>query len=927
MSDTFEADGTRVPFRPGDTVLEALLRAGQHPTGGGCLCCAGDCPHCLVVVDGEAYARSCQLPARSGLDVRLAHADGNTPPLQGGSPSASRSETGEAAAQHAFADVVVVGQGRAGRAAAERARGESKSVLTLDAQAGQDVVGVYPGPLVVARTLAGMLHVRPEQELVLAPGSAEIQPAVPGAHLRGLLTSRAADRLHQAGLDLGHVVAVGAQPVHCEAEAALGDLVRFEPKDDAPDRLGAVVMRQGGKEVRFACDTASLGLGWSPRAGLSRMARHVVGNVKLETLGSAAEAGDLPTCPPEGTVCPCSQVSVADLERVWNAGFRELELMKRATLAGTGTCQGSCCTPYLRSFIQEHGAELQEPFTARPPVRQPTVEEVAAGAHHHPTARTPLHTEHEALGATFERSGGWWRPWTYGDPNEPLHRPEYDAVREAVSVCDVGTLGKFRVTGPDALAFLELVFPTRIATLKEGRLRYVLLLDERGYVLDDGIVARDGNELLVCFTSGGASFAEMWLRDWVESRPFDARILNETWSLGAINVTGPRAAELLHRLGAGPLPKFGTHGQLDVAGVSCRAYRMSFTGELSYELHHAAADSVALWRKLLEAGEDLGIRPHGLQTLLGLRLEKGHVIVGKDTDYDSTLRRIDHEWAAHLESGDFVGRHATVRTNAIPLNRRLAALEMESPAPVEGAVIWRAPTDGGAPEQSDYAGYTTSCFDSPALGKVVALGWVRQELVDADAALLIDGRPARLTSLPFYDPKGARAKVSVDAPDGTSEPATATAPSSTPLEITRVVAAAERLDGLAAAVTDDIEVELPDDESLAIPAAYRVLRIADDEALVLGLPPTLDPGALVLRETGLALRFARAEESTELLAANCRWKIPAARPAFAQGALADIPVKLLLLSRGTLLFVPSPFADDFDERVPTAAIAPPEHEA
>jgi len=342
--------------------------------------------------------------------------------------------------------------------------------------------------------------------------------------------------------------------------------------------------------------------------------------------------------------------------------------------------------------------------------------------------------------------GGWWRPWTYGDGVA-----EYHAVRHAVSICDVGTLGKFRVSGPDAVRFLDHLYPTRVSTIAVGRSRYAILLSERGYVIDDGMICRDGEtRFTLTFTSGGATQAELWLRDWADSLGADVRILNQTWSCGAINVTGPLATELLLRLGARELPRFLEHAAGDVEGVRCRIYRLSFTGEVSYELHHAAESSVALWRALLDAGRDAGITPHGLETLLRLRLEKGHVIVGQDTDFDSTPRRLGLEWAVRLDKPDFVGRRAVVRTNAIPLDRQLVGLEMNGEAPHEGALIRR---------RDAHAGFVTSSTWSPVLGKTVMLAWLDEAPNSADDLLTIDGHAVRRVATPFYDPEGSRARA------------------------------------------------------------------------------------------------------------------------------------------------------------------------
>jgi glycine cleavage system aminomethyltransferase T len=746
-------DGRPLDFAPGDHILLTMLRAGLHPTGGGCLCLAGDCPHCLATVDGIAYVRTCQTPARPGLLVE-SHPACGYPPLPVGKPNAPA-----VTARNLHCDVVVIGMGAAGQAAADAATQTGKRVITLDAQAGQEVIGIYAGPLVVARTNQGMLHVHAHEEVVVATGAAEIQPVAPGNQLAGIVTPRAASQLVAAGIDLGRVVVIGEQLLPLPSPPQLGEgiagaerglfstvetlggrtqIVRFEGER----RVAAVVVAVDGEERRIVCDTVVVGLGLSPRDGLLRMGH----GLPVRAVGEAAQAADIPPCPLAGTVCTCSGVSVDDLQAVWDRGFREMELLKRATLAGTGACQGAVCLPHLRAFLADRGGKLQAPFTARPVTRQLSMGEVAAGAYQRATPRTALDGEHRRLGAQMDRIGGWWRPWHYGNPLE-----EYWAVREAVSIGDVSTLGKLVVAGADALELLERLYPTKVATIGVGKTRYVLLLDDRGYILDDGLIGKENDACYtLTFTSGGASTAEMWVRDWAESWGLDVRILNQTMSLGAINVTGPLAKTLLARAGLENPPKYMQFVDTTIVGVTCRVYRLSFTGELSYELHHPAEQSAALWQRLLQLGADLGIQPHGIQTLLQLRLEKGHIIVGQDTDFDSTPRRVDMEWAVKLDKEDFVGRQAVLRTNKIPLDKQLVGLEMEGEAPFEGSVLYH---------NGQYAGYVTSSFRSPVLGKTVMLAWLRLSDGRLPEAVLVDGRPARRVAIPFYDKEGARARA------------------------------------------------------------------------------------------------------------------------------------------------------------------------
>lgn len=718
---TFTFDGQSVPLRGGESVLIALLRAGLHPTGGGCLCLAGDCPHCVATVDGVSYVRTCQVLAATGMVVTPHPRDGE-PPL----PDEGR--FGEVPVESVFCDVVVIGQGESGVAAANAAVAAGRQVLTLEAHRGEEAVGIYGGPTVVARTGSGMLHIHC-QEVVVATGASEEQPVVPGSLVSGIVTARAAALLQEAGIDLGRIVTVTSdrRPL------------RFE----GHDRVEAVILanEELADERREECDTVVVDLGLHPRDALARIGH----GLRVTVVGDAAATSALPPPPTAGVVCPCAGVTVEDLESVWGRGFQEMELLKRATLSGTGTCQGAVCLPYLRSFIADHGGAVPAPFTARPLTRQLTMSETAAGFDLSPFRRTGLHEEHVRLGATMDRFGGWWRPWRY-----PEVGAEYWAVRRAVSLGDVGTLGKMVVSGPDAVELLERLYPCRVSDLKPGRTRYALLLDERGYVIDDGLICRDSEtRFFLTFTSGGASFAEMWVRDWAESWGLDVRILDRTMALGAINVTGPLAKELLARAGVDSPPAYMTHGLIDVNEVPCRIVRLSFTGEVSFELHHPSDLSTDLWRLLMELGSDLGIYPHGLDVLFNLRLEKGHFIVGMDSEYDSTPRRLDLEWAVKLDKPDFVGKHAIIRTNRIPLNKRLIGWEMEGPAPVEGAILFK----NDAP-----VGQVTSSRYSRVLEKTVMLGWAR--LIDGEVPgeAVCEGRPTRHVPHPFYDPEGARAR-------------------------------------------------------------------------------------------------------------------------------------------------------------------------
>lgn len=730
-------DGQPIPYRAGDSVSVAVLRAGEHPFQGGTLCLAGDCGNCVAEVDGVAYVRTCQTPARPGLVVRRHPARG-APPVRV-APQTGMTDPPPARripVHRSQSEIVVIGAGESGAAAAAGARRQGLSVTVVDARDGKEAVAIYAGPTVIVRTPDGMTHIHAE-EVIVATGAAELHPICPGNGLIGLVTARAAEQLHAAEVDLGVAVAIGSPPIGVPCTRLSGSLSRIE----GDVKVSAVVtVGEEGRELITPCDTVILGLGRAARDVLMRMAD----DLPVTVVGPAAESFPLPVAAAAGTICPCSGVEVDDLASVWERGFHELELIKRATLAGVGTCQGGVCLPHIRAFIAERSVEIPKPFTARPASRQLTIAEAAAGYHFDAFRRTSLHDEHIALGARMDRFGGWWRPWHYGDPVA-----EYWAVREGVSLGDVSTLGKLVVAGPDVVEFLERLYPVGVADIREGRSRYALLLNEGGHLIDDGMVLRETeSRFVLTFTSAGAGHAEMWVRDWIDTWGLRVHVLDRTMSLGAINVTGPLAARLLERVGLPSAPRFLEHVRADICGVPCHVMRLSFTGETSFELHHAVDRSVELWRRLLANGRDLGIVPHGLQALQGLRLEKGHVIIGLDTELDSTPRRLGMDWAVKMDKADFVGRTALARTAELPDHRRLVGLTMPGSAPLEGSPIW---FDG------DVVGQVSSAFKSPLLGHAVMLGWLKR--TPFPDRVEVDGREAAVIRPPFYDPEGSRARA------------------------------------------------------------------------------------------------------------------------------------------------------------------------
>ena len=342
--------------------------------------------------------------------------------------------------------------------------------------------------------------------------------------------------LRAAGVDLGTTVTVD-----------IAELARFEGADGT---VTHVVFADGRRE---SCDTAIV---TSPTKAPRDLLARMVSDPHVRVVGPAAQRFDLPPVPVDGFVCPCSKITVGDLQMVWDKGFQHLELVKRATLCGTGTCQGGgvhAAPAFVRQ--RQQGVEAA-PFTARPASRQITIAEAAADVF--TSTRSGARrctTSTSQLGAQMDRFGGWWRPWNYGDAMR-----EYWAVREGVSLGDVTHArqdDRLRARrGRGARAPL----PDHVADISPGRCRYVLLLNERGHVIDDGMICRESDDRFVLtFTSGGAAIAEMWVRDWIDTWGLDVHVMDRTMSLGAINVTGPLAGELLRRVGVAEPPKFLQH--------------------------------------------------------------------------------------------------------------------------------------------------------------------------------------------------------------------------------------------------------------------------------------------------------------------------------------------------------------------------------
>jgi sarcosine oxidase, subunit alpha len=709
--------------------------------------------------------------------------------------------------------VVLVDEGRRGQRGddhtsvhrAEELRTQLIGLPDVTVIRGATALGIFEGSLVTA-SQGRFLHLIRSERIIVATGAVEEHPVFPGNDLPGVFLARGASRLARQGLlpgkrlvveartqeavmNLGSLTDLGAQIQAVVVPESLAGMVPSElprivngrvTRAKGRTRVRSVVVELPRGERSIRCDALVVSLGFRARDGLLRQEASDtvcgVGDVvrpgcsleEAEEMGREAGRGcSIPRPEPfpaslpmmgNGFVCLCEDVRSSDLSDAWEEGFTSTELLKRYTTATMGPCQGAMCHNHLRSFVTGRGGGPRQSVatTARPPARPIRLEDMAAGIATDIEYRTGLHDRHVEAGARMEWAGLWKRPSDYGDP-----LGEYWALRSDVSIMDIGTLGKFRIAGVDASLLLDRIFPFCVDRLRPGRVRYSPVLNEAGYMFEESLVCALGGEgYYVTFTSSGADDGEAWLREWVEEWSLSAHVANQTSTLGAINVAGPRARKLLQRLTDDPLDpeslSFMACREIRIAGIPCLCLRVGFVGELSFELHHPASDSARLWDALLEKGSDLGVRPHGLDTVKLARLEKGHILIGQDTDFDTSPAKVGMDWAVDMKKDAFVGRSGLVRLAGIPPVQRLFMIRFEGvAAPIEGSQLFHA---------GRLVGHLTSSQASPILGHGVALGWLKRDgkgfPLQVEALDPAHGPiSGSVTGQPFYDPEGSRVRA------------------------------------------------------------------------------------------------------------------------------------------------------------------------
>jgi len=462
-------------------------------------------------------------------------------------------------------------------------------------------------------------------------------------------------------------------------------------------------------------------------------------------------------------------LQIADIINATRHGYRDIQLVKRFSTVGMGPSQGRhSALPTARLVAQATGRSVSETgvTTARPPFSAESLAHLA-GRHFDPWRVTAMHQRHLALGAEMMPAGNWLRPGWYKTAQQREKKAAVQAetrnVRSNVGLIDVSTLGGIELRGPDAAEFLNRIYTFAFLKQPVGRTRYALMTNEQGVVIDDGVACRlaDHHFYVTATTSGVARVYQSMLQ-WNTRWRLDVDIANVSSAWAAVNLAGPKSREVLNRLcddvdlSADAFPYLACRVG-SVNGIPARLLRVGFVGELGYEIHVPTRYGEALWDALMAAGAPEGIRPFGVEAQRLLRLEKGHVIIGQDTDGMSHPAEINMAWAINRAKPAFVGRRAIDILEAQPPARRLVGFMLPpgSPQPLEGNLV----LDGDR-----ITGNVTSCDYSPTLDAIIGMSCASYSHATPGQRLTIrvqGGREieAEVVKLPFYDAENQRQEL------------------------------------------------------------------------------------------------------------------------------------------------------------------------
>ena len=477
---------------------------------------------------------------------------------------------------------------------------------------------------------------------------------------------------------------------------------------------------------------------------------------------------------------PQNDVKVSDVQLAAREGYESVEHTKRYTTLGMATDQGkisninglAVLSDALNRAIPATGTTtFRPPYT---PISFGAIAGEARGEIFQPLRRTPMHDWHATHGAHWEPVGQWRRPYCFLKTGEGVHdavNREIRAVRNSVGLLDASTLGKLLVKGPDAGRFLDMLYTNMMSTLPVGKCRYGLMCTENGFLTDDGVVVRLSEDTWLCHTTtGGAERIHGWMEDWLQCEWWDWKVYtaNVTEEYAQVAVAGPNARKLLEKLGGMDVSKdafpFMEWREGTLGGFRARIYRISFSGELSYEVAVPASEGRAFWDALLAAGEEFGVTPYGTEAMHIMRAEKGFIMIGDETDGTVIPQDLNLGWAISKKKDDYLGKRAQERSHMVDPDRwKLVGLET-----LDGSVIpdgaYAAAEGVNANGQRNVQGRVTSTYFSPTLGKGIAMGLVKRgpdrmgEVIEFPVG---GGRvvKARIVDPVFFDKEGGKQNV------------------------------------------------------------------------------------------------------------------------------------------------------------------------
>ncbi len=476
-----------------------------------------------------------------------------------------------------------------------------------------------------------------------------------------------------------------------------------------------------------------------------------------------------------------NDVTERDIHLAAREGFRSVEHAKRYTTTGMATDQGKTSNMAALALLAETlGKPVAEVGTTtfRPPYTPVTFGALAGrdrGALSDPVRTTPMHAWHVAHGAAFEDVGQWKRPWYYPRAGEDMHaavRRECKVARTTAGVLDASTLGKIDIQGRDAARFLDRIYTNGWSSLAVGHCRYGVMCRPDGMVMDDGVTARLAEDRFhMTTTTGNAARVLDWLEEWLQTEWPDLEVyctsVTEQWA--TVAVVGPASRRILqvlapgHDLSAAAFP-FMTLRDMTVAGMAARVFRISFSGELAYEVNVPSWHGAALWNAVIDAGKPFGLTPYGTEAMHVLRAEKGYIIVGQDTDGTVTPQDLGMDWIVSKRK-DFIGRRSFSRPDTARAGRKqLVGLLPEDRGFVapEGSHLVADPARAAFSPRtgSPSLGHITSSYYSPNLGRAFALALVADgRALVGRTVHCVDGtsaRPMTVTDPVFLDPEGRR---------------------------------------------------------------------------------------------------------------------------------------------------------------------------